>query len=122
MLITNSGRIEIHVFYQGEFWDIVQDFDISICRNSQGQYYCSDCQRAYDNGINRSKPILLDTKEKLLKIHSFNPLLEWANENFRLGKILCLGGRGDSSTWARIKEQDLVDENDWFFICPLVAY
>lgn len=59
------------------------------------KYYCGFC----------TEPDLYDTRRALWVQHSFEPLLEWMNENFQPGKWLCMYGDGDA----------MHCDDDWLF-------
>jgi len=118
--INKWGNFEIMVYFQGKFWDIVTEFDVFPCRTIQGQYYCSACKDAYEKGIAKEVPLLCTSRQELWVQHSFEPFLQWANENLQSSHRLCLGEAKGESTWASIKTLKDAETGGWSFILPII--
>lgn len=78
--ISKNGNVEIPASYKGEFLDILTEFDVSKDHTLNGQYYCTE----------RLEPEMFLSKDELWIRHSFEPLLEWINNEFNESRWLCL--------------------------------
>ena len=96
-------------------WDIIKEFDLCAEQNDAGQYYCSDCKEE-DREI-------FPSKRELWEKHSLEPMLVWVNENLRPDRWLCLFGKPNGSTWARlVSEEELPEYRQgkcFYAACPL---
>ena len=118
--IGKNGTFEIRVFFQVTFWDILTDFDVFASITRDGQFYCRFCKLTYDDGFSKNKPLLYDTKKELWEQHSYEPFLQWANENLYSSHYLCLYGEKDSCTAAYIKTKNEAVLGEWNLILPLI--
>lgn len=119
--ISQWGDFGISVMFQGIFWDIVAEFDVSPYRTRQGEYCCSLCVDAYENGYAEEKPIYYSSRKKLWIQHCYEPFLKWANDNLNSSHCLCLQEiEGGGITWAKIKTLEEAKVGSWKFIIPLV--
>lgn len=98
--ITKSGSISIWAEYQGECWDFLVDFDLVERRNDSGQYFCGLC----------SEPTLYQARPDLWIGHSFEPLLEWCNENLAPSQWLCIHGIKDRYTCASLAPTEKLED------------
>ena len=95
-------EIEVHAFYKGDHWDILQFFDMPEIDLEMGGYYCRRCdstrRRFYPSG------------EDLFAEHCFEPLLQWVNKAFHERCVLCFfkipGGK-----WAKVLDSDLLSSD-----------
>ncbi|HCE68390.1 MAG: hypothetical protein A2X82_20165 [Geobacteraceae bacterium GWC2_55_20] len=81
------------------------------------KYYCGFC----------TEPIYYDTRSELWIKHSFEPLLEWMNENFQPGKWLCLYGTDEWIHSVKIlnesemlQHRDNLEKYDFYCAMPVV--
>lgn len=97
------GALEVWVSDdKGNWWDILTDFDLGVAQNHAGQYYCDHCEAEYRD--------FFSSKRELWEQHSLEPMLEWANENLRSDHWLCLFGKQNGSTWAKLVNTDKLQE------------
>lgn len=102
-IIKKCGFVEIWAKYRKgswHLWDILIDFDVVEKHNGYGQYFCSECK----------PPEMFGSRQDLWVNHSFEPLLEWCNENFRRNKWLYFFGRDGHFTHAAIWHSDKLDD------------
>jgi hypothetical protein len=118
--LNESGNFEIGVYFRGECWDIVAEFDVYPSRNSQGQYYCRECKRSYEQCLSREHPAFYSSIQKLWIEHSFEPFLRWANKNLQSCCRLCLGSGEGIGTWAAIKIHENIKADEWPLIFPVI--
>jgi hypothetical protein len=111
---SRYGCISIAADYQGECWDLLADFDVSLRRLSSGDYFCKLCHvpgRKY-----------FRSRQELLVNHLFEPLLEWANKYLTPLSWLCFFTiEGGGATWAKIIEKDQI-ESDEEFTCLVHSF
>jgi hypothetical protein len=115
--IYGCGNIDAYVMYHGRCWDTLRWFDVYPRRDLSGGYYCSEC-------LPEAKKLFRSRKE-LLAEHSFEPLLEWVNENFTPSRWVCLFAiDGSGSTWAEIVQEKDVNlmrsKEDFVHAFPLL--
>jgi hypothetical protein len=87
---------------QDNWWDILTDFDLGAQQDDAGRYYCSLC-------IDEHREFF-PSKRELWEKHSLEPILAWANENLRPDRWLCLFGKPNDATWARLVNADELPE------------
>lgn len=75
VVFGNYGNIEIGMIYASECWDFIAEYDVYPIKNPVKGYFCKECNE-YDPAAVKYYPTL----EELLAAHSFEPMLEWANE------------------------------------------
>lgn len=122
-----AAGIRLHLGPSGfEVWAHVQEgesggdglveFDLQERRHpATRQYYCGFC----------SDLVYYDTRRELWIRHSFEPFLEWMNENFRPGKWLCLYGDSEWIWGVRILDESEMLEHrgskaDFYYATPVV--
>ncbi len=102
---------------QNNCWDILTEFDLAVEQDDAGRYYCELCVEEHREFYSSAREIW----EK----HSLEPLLEWANENLRPNRWLCLFGQPADSTWARLVDEDKLpvpgESGSFYAACPLVV-
>ena len=64
--IHGKGSIVVPVYYQGECWDLIREFDVFPKRNSAGDYYCDQC---LPESLKYYR-----TRKELYEKHSFEPI------------------------------------------------
>jgi hypothetical protein len=93
----NTREIEIFVIYEGDYWDILVDFDADPKR-VLGGYICEACPPASRN--------IFPNRTALLADHLFEPFLEWVNNDLAKAKWLSLHGNPGFATSARLLAED----------------
>jgi hypothetical protein len=86
---SESGAIEVRVFYRNQFYDIIMEFDLHEEETPTGRYLCSSC-RDWQNENDQSKVIEYDSRDELWIKHSFEPLADYVREEFTDDALLCL--------------------------------
>ena len=87
---------------KGNWWDIIKDFDLCAEQDDAGRYYCSDCKEEYRE--------FFPSKRELWEKYSLEPALAWANENLHPDRWLCLFGKPNDGTCARLVDADKLPE------------
>ena len=111
--IAQEGRAEVFVIdRQGQYWDIVQDFDIVEKRTPAGKYYCGLCE----------PPTHYSTRSLLWEDHVFEALLSWTN-NWGPETMICLYGTPEKTSWGAelIKKTDLERRGNFDRCFPLIV-
>lgn len=117
--ISKFGFFTINVIYKRMHWDIIMEFDVFSCRNSKGQYYCSECVDAYERGLYNKQPLLYSSKQELWSDHCFEPLLKWTKEKLQSSNRLHLIS-GEGYTHVLIKKRGDIKKSDCTYILPVV--
>lgn len=110
--IDKRGQVLISIEYQDQCWDIIAEFDVAEKRSAENKYYCELCLPEYR--------VFYSSKQELWEKHSFEPLLEWINENFLKSQWVCLFGGGETGfTIAKLREKQDVSKmtQDKYFFC-----
>jgi|APSaa5957512622_1039677.scaffolds.fasta_scaffold24443_3 hypothetical protein len=99
--IGQHGSIGIYAYYQNELFDIITEFDVFEGRNSDGMYFCKECKPDYQK--------LFPSRQILWENHSFEPILKWANDTFKLSSWLCFYGK--QNHWSAASIMDNFDKD-----------
>lgn len=95
-------EIEVHVFYKGDHWDILQFFDMPDVKHGTEGYYCGWCD-------SRKRRFFVSL-EDLFVNHCFEPFLRWVNKAFHERCMLCFFEM-PGATWAKLLDSDLVSSD-----------
>jgi len=98
-----TGSIEIRVYDDETFFDIIREFDLYEERTPEGRWLCSMC-RDHPNPDKTESLIEYADRKKLWINHSFAPLAAWTRESFTRKAVLCLY-RSGGITWAAIEQK-----------------
>ena len=85
---------DVRVDREGTFWDMLLSVDIAVARSNKG-YYCSLC-------LHDGEPHLFPTREALWEDHYFKELAQFLEQKLKPSHALCLHGKKDSFTMARL--------------------
>ena len=97
--ITKSGRAEVfYIDRQGQYWDIITDFDLAPARTPGRGYYCEWCAE---------KRKYFPTRAALWEEHVFSALLEWIND-IRPDTRVYLYGSPEEEIWGA----ELINKDD----------
>lgn len=99
-------RVEIHVMYDGDLWDILTDFDVAERRMAEGKYRCAFC----------IEPTDYPSREALWIGDAFEPLLLWANETLsEASRLLIYGQPGGGARFVELltEGEEPQDHPDW---------
>ena len=91
-----SGSAVVWVRYGGQSYDIIMEFDVIPRKDAKGKYHCYLCR------IEDPTSATYASRTDLVTKHTWEPLLEWINENTTASKVVCVYGMGGGSTWAKI--------------------
>ena len=85
---------------QGQYWDIIRDFDAYERRTVDGRYYC------YLSENHKYYP----TRKLLWEEHVFEEMLEWINK-LTAEHWVCIYGSPDKSCWGAdmVLKKDIPD-------------
>lgn len=112
--ISKYDQFEIRVYFRGECWDMLGDFDLSVARDRAGRYYCSQCLPEHKE--------YYSSRYELFEKHTFDPFLEWISEKINKDNYLCFGATHNRGiTYAEIKKKSEIDENTYIKIVPLIS-
>lgn len=92
-------EIEVHTFYKGDHWDILQFFDMPIVSLGTGGYYCRRCDS--------TKRRFFASLEDLFAEHCFEPFLQWIDKAFHERSMLCFF-EIPGLTWAKLIDSDFL--------------
>jgi len=95
-------QIEVHAFYKGDHWDILQFFDMPEVNHGTGGYYCRRCDS--------TKRRFFASREGLFMEHCFEPFLQWVNQVFHERCMLCFF-EIPGATWAKLLDSDLLSSD-----------
>ncbi len=104
----SNNEINVHVEWQGKYWDELIDLNAYPC-HAPGGYKCKLCVQ--ENGESAT---LFPNRESLWLDHLFEPFLKWVNEKLAPAlwlQISYIGDRG--ATWAQlIRDEIALSEPD----------
>jgi hypothetical protein len=95
-VISKSGGNFVQVSRNGLMWDGLIEFDAYYARRQDGTYFCKLCK----------EPDLFQSRQELLIRHSWEPMLEWMNNNFTEKTWMCLYESDGGNTWVYLKQED----------------
>ena len=111
--INNNGTVEVVINNKdGEYQDVVADFDLHEETTAEGMYYCQSClERTY-----------YPDRASLWRAHVFDDMLEWINE-INNDDWICLWGypSGPNSYGADRKERVAIKDEFYHTCFPLVV-
>lgn len=86
-----------------DVWDFLTDFDCCEARDDSGLHFCRLCAP--------EERMLHPSRAQLYERHSFEPLLEWVNENFRASRWLAFYRTANIGTsWANLFEESELEQ------------
>ncbi|MFZ4859723.1 MAG: hypothetical protein ACOYL3_25410 [Desulfuromonadaceae bacterium] len=95
-VISKGGGNFLQVSQNGQMWDGLIEFDAYYAKRPDGTYFCKFCK----------EPELFQSRQELLIRHSWEPMLEWMNNNFTERTWMCLYESDGGSTWVYLKQED----------------
>ena len=98
-----TGSIEIRVYDDETFFDIIQEFDLLEEQTQAGRWICWLC-RDHPDLENPPQLVEYEDRRQLWIEHSFAPLAAWTRESFTKDAMLCLYRTG-GMTWAAIEQK-----------------
>lgn len=104
--VSLCGEIVIAVDHEGSCWDLIAVFDACapIPADDGDGYVCGECEQ--------DARVRFDTREELWAAHTFDPLLDWANEHFTDESNLWLFGEKGRWSSARISPSDALPKGE----------
>ena len=98
-----TGSIEIRVYDDETFFDIIQEFDLLEEQTQAGRWICWLC-RDHPDLENPPQLVEYEDRRQLWIEHSFAPLAAWTRKSFTKDAMLCLYRTG-GMTWAAIEQK-----------------
>ena len=111
-IINNNGRVEgIINNKEGEYQDLIVDFDIFEETTAEGMYYCNEClERTY-----------YPDRASLWRAHAFEGILKWINEINNDDWICLWGFPSGSGSYGADRTKGVVSKDDFYHTSfPLV--
>jgi len=100
--VSAIGFVEIVVHYESQLIDIIAEYDVIPRKDSHGRYFCKLCRMEDPSSATYA------SRSELVATHTWELLLEWANDN--APKSVCVYGMGGGSTWAKVKSNHEIEQ------------
>ena len=107
--INQQCEAGMFVYECQRYWDIIWDCDLFPVKDSDGRYYCSECDRYRKSRCENE--IFWDSEQEMWNEHVFHPLLRWCNKYITAENVLACYGIPQETTWgAEIIPTDQIKE------------
>jgi hypothetical protein len=97
-------EIEVNVFWLGEHWDIIEEFN-TFPERVTGGFACAECRRFRPH---ENHPVF-DAPGDLHRSEVFEPFLAWVNDDLAKAVAVAVSGKPNGTTWAYLYPSDRFD-------------